>query len=245
MVKLDFKYLYNKISQSFNNNIWLKKQDINKEYISLHMNSLEFNKKLSKMILNKDFSAKSTLQLCTGLLKNIYPIKSEEDCLNKIYNYCLNRTFPNIDKIHSDSNLDICAEVFLKIFCIINDFEKNYNSYIFKGKYPLNFLKEEEIQSLERPQEYKKFLSNFKKDYIYEMMKLSEEIMGFNTLDHVCGVHYLCLHIGRQLKTLGIPIDLGRVSGAGAGHDIGKYGCTGEDLKRVPPSSLLLYRSMV
>ncbi|MDS1004383.1 cytidyltransferase [Clostridium sporogenes] len=234
MVKLDFKYLYNKISKSFKNNIWLKKQNINKEYISLHMDSLEFNKKLSKMILNKDFSAKSTLQLCTGLLKNIYPIKSEKECLNKIYNYCLNKIFPNIDKIQSDSNLDICAEVFLKIFCIINDFEKNYNSYIFKGKYPLNFLKEEEIQSLERPQEYKKFLSNFKKDYIYEMMKLSEEIMGFNTLDHVCGVHYLCLHIGRQLKTLGIPIDLGRVSGAGAGHDIGKYGCTGEDLKRVP-----------
>ncbi len=32
------------------------------------------------------------------------------------------------------------------------------------------------------------------------MMKLSEEVMGFNTLDHVCGVHYLCVHIGRQLK---------------------------------------------
>lgn len=234
MTKLNFKYLYNKISKSLKDNSWIKKQGMNKEYISLHIDSLEFNKKLSKMMVNKDFSAKSTLQLCKGLLESIYPIKSEKECLEEIYTYSLNKTFPHTNKIKNDSNLNICAEVFLKVFCIINDFEKNCNGSSFKSKYPLKFLKDEEIEALERPQEYKKFLSNFKKDYIYEMMKLSEEVMGFNTLDHVCGVHYLCVHIGRQLKKVGIPIDLGRVSGAGAGHDIGKYGCTGEDLKRVP-----------
>ncbi|MCW6065927.1 hypothetical protein, partial [Clostridium sporogenes] len=85
MTKLNFKYLYNKISKSLKNNSWIKKQGINKEYISLHIDSLEFNKKLSKMIINQDFSAKSTLQLCKGLLESIYPIKSEEECLKEIY----------------------------------------------------------------------------------------------------------------------------------------------------------------
>ncbi|EJO5348013.1 cytidyltransferase [Clostridium botulinum] len=234
MMKLNFKYLYNKISKSLKNNSWIRKLGLNKEYINSHIDSLEFNKKLSKMIVDKDFSAKSTLQLLKGLLETIYPIDSEKECLKEIYFYSLNKTFPHVIKQKNDSNLNTCAEIFLKVFTIINDFEKNCNSDSFKSKYALKFLTDEEIQSLERPKEYKKFLSYFKKDYIYEMMKLSEEVMGFNTLDHVCAVHYLCVHIGRQLKKVGIPVDLGRISGAGAGHDIGKYGCTGEDLKRVP-----------
>ncbi len=32
---------------------------MNKEYISLHIDSLEFNKKLSKMIVNQDFLLKA------------------------------------------------------------------------------------------------------------------------------------------------------------------------------------------
>ncbi len=114
---------------------------MNKEYISLHIDSLEFNKKLSKMMVNKDFSAKSTLQLCKGLLESIYPIKSEKECLEEIYTYSLNKTFPHTNKIKNDSNLNICAEVFLKVFCIINDFEKNCNGSSFKSKYPLKFFK--------------------------------------------------------------------------------------------------------
>ncbi len=83
MTKLNFKYLYNKLSKSLKNNSWIKKQGINKEYISLHIDSLEFNKKLSKMIINQDFSAKNTLQLCKGLLESIYPIKSEEEMFKR------------------------------------------------------------------------------------------------------------------------------------------------------------------
>ncbi len=136
---------------------------MNKEYISLHIDSLEFNKKLSKMIVNQDFSAKSTLQLCKGLLESIYPIKSEKKCLEEIYTYSLNKTFPHTNKIKNDSNLNICAEVFLKVFCIINDFEKNCNSSNFKSKYPLKFLKDEEIEALERPRNIKNFYLILKK----------------------------------------------------------------------------------
>ncbi|WDC84150.1 hypothetical protein PL321_18120 [Caloramator sp. mosi_1] len=35
-------------------------------------------------------------------------------------------------------------------------------------------------------------------------------------------------------KNKNLPIDLGRISGAAAGHDIGKFGCKGVELKRVP-----------
>ncbi len=109
---------------------------MNKEYISLHIDSLEFNKKLSKMIVKQDFSAKSTLQLCKGLLESIYPIKSEKEFLEEIYTYSLNKTFPHTNKIKNDSNLNICAEVFLKVFCIINDFEKIVIALTSKASIP-------------------------------------------------------------------------------------------------------------
>ena len=42
------------------------------------------------------------------------------------------------------------------------------------------------------------------------------------------------MQVATQLKAKGVSLDLGRISGAAAGHDIGKYGCKGEELKRVP-----------
>ena len=65
------------------------------------------------------------------------------------------------------------------------------------------------------------------------MMKLNQDIIGYSTLDHISGVHHLAIKIGRQIKHLNLPIDLGRVSGAAYGHDIGKYGCKPEEAKKV------------
>src|SRR5699024_9450776 len=59
-------------------------------------------------------------------------------------------------------------------------------------------------------------------------------LTSHNTVDHVVGVNHLSLNISRQLKALGLPIDLGIVVGAGLGHDIGKYGVYEEDMSRVP-----------
>ncbi len=39
---------------------------------------------------------------------------------------------------------------------------------------------------------------------------------------------------GRQLARTQVPVDLGLVSGAAAGHDIGKYGCRKSEEKRIP-----------
>src|SRR5690606_21991372 len=47
------------------------------------------------------------------------------------------------------------------------------------------------------------------------------------------GVHYLSLFIGKQLHKAGIPVDLGRVSGAAAGHDLGKFACRSYEGNRV------------
>ena len=65
-------------------------------------------------------------------------------------------------------------------------------------------------------------------------MRIGVDITPFNTLGHIAGVHYVAMHAARQLAHLGAPVDLALISGAAAGHDIGKYGCKKSEEKRIP-----------
>ena len=83
-------------------------------------------------------------------------------------------------------------------------------------------------------QDYVKMLQVAKEYYIYEMMRIHSEITPFDALAHIGGVHWVAMYMAYQLAAVGEPVDLGLISGAAAGHDIGKYGCRGDDEKRVP-----------
>ena len=83
-------------------------------------------------------------------------------------------------------------------------------------------------------EEYLRFKKTIKEEYIYEFMRIARDITPFDTLGHMSGVHYVAMTMGKQLKAAGVPVDLPLISGAAAGHDIGKFGCTKEEEKRIP-----------
>ncbi|WP_441561830.1 hypothetical protein ACSZOP_05745 [Colibacter massiliensis] len=70
--------------------------------------------------------------------------------------------------------------------------------------------------------------------HFLEFMRIGSVITPFDTLGHVGGVHYVATYAARQLYHVGIPVDLGLVSGAAATHDIGKYGSKKSEERRVP-----------
>ena len=135
------------------------------------------------------------------------------------------KVFPEAVSIELNHKLDSICNLYFRVFRIISFCEKHCNGENFISKYPMEFLMDEELKTLECSDEYLKFVKAFNDSYIYEMMKINGEITGFNTLEHISGVHYLAMYIERQIKNQGIKVDLGRVSGSAAGHDIGKYGC--------------------
>lgn len=127
------------------------------------------------------------------------------------------------------------VNLYLKVLHDISEIEKTIDTDTFIGTYPLIFLQsEEEKSSVNYSSEYMIFKKAFNQNFVYEMMKLHQELTNHNTLEHICGVHYLALHIGKQLQNKKLPIDLEKVSGAAAGHDIGKYGCSRKELEKVP-----------
>ncbi|MDD7020022.1 hypothetical protein [Hornefia butyriciproducens] len=96
------------------------------------------------------------------------------------------------------------------------------------------FLTDDEIEEGGYTREYIKLHHLVKHRYFYEFMRIGTDITPFNTLGHIGGVHYVAMHVARQLAEAGAPVDLGIVSGAAAGHDIGKYGCRKSEERRIP-----------
>lgn len=226
--------VYNKIVRKVTSVKWLQKYNVNKYLIDKNIKNKKFTVNLKEMCETCDFSARATIELCYSILKIMSGDIAPKNWLKYLYQYTLNKNFPDAVSIDLSPDLNSVCELYLRIFRVICDAQKRSNDNSWKSRYPMNFLTQEEQYLLEHPEEYKKFVKSFSDNYVYEMMKLNEELTGFTTLDHVCGVHSLSLYIARQLKSIGIPVDLGRVSGAAAGHDIGKYGCKSSELKRVP-----------
>ncbi|WP_346887639.1 cytidyltransferase [Clostridium sp. UBA1056] len=231
---LQLKEIKKKIFRKLYNSHFLKSTNISQEFLDKHVNSPAFLYNLKDILDEKNFSPSKVLYLCAPILNDLYK-EGPDDWLIYIYNYTLSKNFKDAVTIELDSRFTLGCEIFLKIYKVLCGIEKStVDSDSWQSKYPLITLKDDEIKELERKDEYVRFTKAFNRDYVYEMMKLNGEIFKYNTLDHICGVHYLAMFLARQLKTKGLPIDLGRVSGAAAGHDIGKYGCKGEELKRVP-----------
>lgn len=226
--------LFTKITTSLLKSKWLKINSISEAYINNAIEDIKFINKIEEMLLKKDFSCKNVLDLCINMMMGLVDELIPDNWLIYIYNYALNKSYPHAVEIRLYDYLSPACELYLNVLGTVSEYEKHSSDSTWQGKYPLKFLTVTEEDRLENSLEYKNFISAFKKDNIYEMMKLHQEITGYNTLDHICGVHFLSLYIARQLSYAGMNVDLGRVSGAAAGHDIGKYGCSKSELKRVP-----------
>lgn len=98
----------------------------------------------------------------------------------------------------------------------------------------LDLLPKEATDGCVTAREYDRLRKFWNDHYIYEFMRISREITPFNTVGHIGGVHYVALFIGKQLVETDIPVDLALVSSAAACHDLGKFGCSPKEEKRIP-----------
>lgn len=226
--------LYYQIYNSLQSAVWRQNAAEAGNAVKKFLEDDSMTAALHKLIETRNFKCSSVLILCRNLMKELAKDNIPSDWLEYVFQYSLSKSFPHAVSMPLSTGLENSCIAYLHVLRIISEYQKNIEDNSWQSKYPMVFLTHEEEDSLENPGEYKRFLHAFNNDFIYEMMELSQEVTGYNTLDHICGVHYLALYIGRELKKAGLPIDLGRVSGSAAGHDIGKYGCKATELKRVP-----------
>lgn len=228
-ISLKTSELYKKIKASLLSKSWLEEYKMDENLIRNHIDNIGYVKKVRKFIESNNYSAQNTFELTQEILNDLNNVEPSFNWLFYIYQYALNKSFPDAVETKLDLSLDKASEIFLKVFSLVLEIEKHSDDETWQSRYPVEFIGENEAD-----EEYLKFVYYCKKEYIYEMMKLNQEILGYNTLDHICGVHYLSLFLSRQLIYTGLPVNISRVSGAAFGHDLGKYGCRENEAKAVP-----------
>ena len=83
-------------------------------------------------------------------------------------------------------------------------------------------------------EEYGRYRRAVVSAHVLPLMRISREIRPFDPASHTIGVHNVALHTAILADRAGIAVDLPLVSAAAFGHDIGKFGCRGDDARRIP-----------
>ncbi|WP_312649329.1 cytidyltransferase [Proteiniclasticum sp.] len=210
---------------------FLKKIRFSKKDILGIAGEKHFSLSIGKLLEKRDYSAQSLFSLVKDSFSPLGDFARVD--LDMIYDYLIMKVDEDArDRKFTKDELDF-MDIFINIYEVMLRNEEVSGSDEFYVTHSFQFLTKKELEELE-DDEYRRFMKAFREDHIYALFKMSRDLKGFNTLDHVAGVHHVGMFIARQLKNLGLPIDLGRVSGALAGHDIGKYGVKLSEMRRVP-----------
>ncbi len=98
---------------------------------------------------------------------------------------------------------------------------------------PFRPLAEAEFTGWPAADEYGRLLVVLEQEGLLVTLAMAQQWLGFSIADHVLGVTGLAIHIARQLAR-SIPVSLPLLHGAAIGHDVGKFGCVGDEERRIP-----------
>ncbi|WP_295763001.1 cytidyltransferase-related domain protein [uncultured Oscillibacter sp.] len=155
------------------------------------------------------------------LLDAIAP-EPEEGWALYAYRVACSLLYPQEDPAHSPAQRDgaLCFLQFLRTL-----FDAERQALPFDPWLDFAFCTEGEQAASAVAEDYRLFLRRWREEYVYELLRLGREVTPFRTLEHIAGVHHVSMTVSRAFKAGGGKIDLGLISAAAAGHDIGKFGC--------------------
>ncbi len=178
------------------------------------------------------------LHTCTRLLEICRPAMEElappprEGWLPALYQLLIAGIFPqSVEWTMEEASLP-GACLYLETLTVL--LEEERGTAPFDPRTDFAFLTPGELEASHYAGEYSRFVELFGSQRVVELMRIGREIKPFDTLGHIAGVHYIAMHVGRQIAQAGLPIDLALLSGAAAGHDIGKFGCRSFETHRIP-----------
>ncbi|MGM9661957.1 MAG: nicotinate-nicotinamide nucleotide adenylyltransferase [Oscillospiraceae bacterium] len=153
-----------------------------------------------------------------------------EGWLSYTYRFACGTLFPRPEQRQERRRYGAASSLLLALLQVLFDDERRRLPFDFLRD--IRLLTEEEYAGEDHGASYARFLRAYRREYVYEMMRLGLEATPFKSMEHIAGVHHVAMCAARDMKRAGFPVDLSLVSAAACGHDIGKFGCrTGE---RVP-----------
>ena len=231
MQKKMVRLVYKNFVESLTDKYFLKKINLTKKAMMGLIRQDNWEENVQKVLLEDSISPKVVLDICRPTLDH-FSGEPDSGWLDYIYNHGISSIFPESAQTPTIPSCEPGRLFYLEVLRVFLRHERLHRP--FNPILNMEMLSDEEINNSPAKEEYNTLLHLFKKDYIYEFMRIGSDITRFNTLAHISGVHYVALHVGRQLLRSNMPVDLALVSGSAAGHDIGKYGCKPWEEARTP-----------
>lgn len=160
------------------------------------------------------------LALCRPELETLCPGEPSEGWLTYAYDYARRLLYPE----KTDAEPFAPGAVFLlSVLQVL--FAAEAELLPHDPAWTFDFLTDDELAGSPCAPSYQRFLRLWRREFVYELMRLGLEVTPYRTLEHIAGVHHLAVTAARALRKSGVAVDVALVSGAAAGHDLGKFGC--------------------
>lgn len=161
------------------------------------------------------------LALCRPELETLCPGEPSEGWLAYAYDYARRLLYPE----KTDAEPFAPGAVFLlSVLQVL--FAAEAELLPHDPAWTFDFLTDDELAGSPCAPSYQRFLRLWRREFVYELMRLGLEVTPYRTLEHIAGVHHLAVTAARALRKSGVAVDVALVSGAAAGHDLGKFGCS-------------------
>lgn len=160
------------------------------------------------------------LALCRPELETLCPGEPSEGWLAYAYDYARRLLYPE----KTDAESFAPGAVFLlSVLQVL--FAAEAELLPHDPAWTFDFLTDDELAGSPCAPSYQRFLRLWRREFVYELMRLGLEVTPYRTLEHIAGVHHIAVTAARALRKSGVAVDVALVSGAAAGHDLGKFGC--------------------
>lgn len=160
------------------------------------------------------------LALCRPELEVLCPGEPSEGWLAYAYDYARRLLYPE----KTDAEPFAPGAVFLlSVLQVL--FAAEAELLPHDPAWTFDFLTDDELAGSPCAPSYQRFLRLWRREFVYELMRLGLEVTPYRTLEHIAGVHHIAVTAARALRKSGVAVDVALVSGSAAGHDLGKFGC--------------------
>ncbi len=232
MQKGQIQAIYKELQAAWTTKSFLQKTGLKKKQILSVLEKEAWFTEIANIQNKKEISCQDILQMSQNTMYALSGSMPKRGWLQCIYESGIHQLYTEREDIQIEQKYQQAVFFYLETLRVFLKWEQQQIPFCRTSHFL--FVTEQEQKDSPYAEEYQQFLKCFADGYVYELMRIGREIMPFDMVAHVAGVHMVAMHIARQLAVIGIPVDLRLVSGAAAIHDIGKYGCRENEVRRIP-----------
>ena len=188
------------------------------------LRQMDFSAAMATLLpLQQRISPGAVLELCAPVMDKLCPEPPAAGWGKFCYQFICSTMFPDGPFAPERDRCGQAATFYLTVLQVLLDYERTVLP--FDPLMDFAFLPQEQWIECDCAEEYRRFLTAWREEFVYELMRLGQEFTPFRTLGHIAGVHHIAMTAAHGLAAAGVDVDLALISAAAATHDVGKFGC--------------------